>query len=411
MRHRSGLLRRGLPLPWVVAWRYVRGRRSRLLGSTATAALVATTLGVTAMVVAMALMTGYTDSLRRKLIGQQGEVVVTPLGSEAMARTGEALERVRHLAGVERVGVSSYGEGSITSPELPEGVAVMLRGVEPGSDPLVPDAAALAPRDGVPGVLIGEELRRRLEVAVGDVVRLIVLDLEERTPRFRYKSARIADVFTSGFAQFDSGLVVMDRAVLEAARGGGGSTLGEVHLVDPAATERLTAEIEALLGGEFLVSSWLGLNRELFAALELQEAILFLVLGLIVVVSTFNVASTLVILVRERGRDIGVLGALGMRPSQLWWIFSAYGLMLGALGTALGVSIGTVISWLVTELELIRFGPEVAAIYFIDSVPFLVEPADVGAIVAFALVVTLVACSLPALRAATVQPSAALRDE
>ena len=128
-------------------------------------------------------------------------------------------------------------------------------------------------------------------------------------------------------------------------------------------------------------------------------------------VSTFNVASTLVILVRERQRDIGVLGSLGLSPRELWWIFAFYGLSLGGLGTLAGVLVGGGAAWLITELELVRFDPEIAAIYFIDSVPFRVELSDVLAIVSFSLAFTLLACSLPAFRAARIRPSVALRDE
>ena len=114
---------------------------------------------------------------------------------------------------------------------------------------------------------------------------------------------------------------------------------------------------------------------------------------------------------RERMRDVGVLGALGLTPRRLWWIFAFYGLSLGALGILPGVLLGAGVAWVVTEFELVSFGPEVAAVYFIESVPFRVEAADVAAIVAFSLAVTFLACSLPALRAARVRPPVALRDE
>ena len=166
-----------------------------------------------------------------------------------------------------------------------------------------------------------------------------------------------------------------------------------------------------MLAPEFLVTDWRQLNRELFTALQLQQEALFVVLGLIVLVSTFNVASTLVVLVRERMRDIGLLGALGLPPGGLRRIFLLYGGFLGGLGTLLGVAFGAAVCWLLTTFELIRFDPEVAAIYFIRSVPFRVEPRDLLAIVGFALVVTLLACLVPAWRAARIDPSSALRYE
>ncbi len=411
------LLHRRLPLAWAIAWRYMLGERSQILSSTAWAAFFATTLGVTAMVVAMALMTGYTEDLQRKLIGLQGEVIASPLVREGFERDANLLERAANLAGVARAGRVAYGEGSLSSAALPEGLGVVLRGVEPDYDPTVrkvgaepiavlgPDAA------GVPGILLGKELQRQLAVATGDVLRLVVLDAGGRRPRFRYRSVRFAGAFATGFAEFDASWIILDRKVLLQARGDTGLDVMEFKLEDPKATETVAKRIEKALGPEWLVQRWQKLNQQLFAALKLQEGLLFLVLGLIVVVSTFNVASTLVILVRERLRDIGVLASLGLSPRQLWWTFALYGLSLGALGTLTGVLIGGGAAWLITEFELVRFDPEIAAIYFIDSVPFRVELTDVAAIVSFTLVVTLVACALPAFRAARVRPSVALRDE
>jgi lipoprotein-releasing system permease protein len=160
-----------------------------------------------------------------------------------------------------------------------------------------------------------------------------------------------------------------------------------------------------------MVTDWRQLNRELFSALELQQWALFLVLGLIVLVSTFNVASTLVVLVRERMRDIGVLVSLGFPPRRLRTVFLLYGGALGAAGTGLGVAAGWAAAWTLTTFEIIRFDAEVAAIYFISSVPFRVEVWDVLSVVAFSLLVTLAACVLPSRRALRIDPAVALRYE
>jgi lipoprotein-releasing system permease protein len=221
----------------------------------------------------------------------------------------------------------------------------------------------------------------------------------------------VQGAFATGFAEFDSSWVLLDRSTLQEARGENGIDILEVKVDDGADSAAIGAEIETLLGPDWLVQRWETLNSQLFAALELQEILLFLVLGLIVVVSTFNTSSTLIILVRERLADIGVLGSLGLEPRQLWWIFVIYGMGLGALGTLLGVGLGAGTAFVITEFELVRFDPEVAAIYFIDSVPFRVEALDVLAIVLFSLGVTFLACSLPASRAARLKPAVAARDE
>ena len=415
-----------LPLPWLIAWRYLRGERSQILSSTALAALAATTLGVMAMTIAMALMTGYTETLERKLIGLQGDLVVSPLLSSTLDSGHETL-RGAYIPGVEFVGRVAYGEGSISSSSLPDGQSVILRGIEAGSlpplmrlettdDSTSPDQTRLdqtldlAPGPkGAPGVVVGKELMRQLQVEPGDAVRLVVVDLSGDRPRFRYRSAEVRGAFTTGFAEFDASWALLDRQMLLTQRGDTGIDVLEVKLADDADRADVVTRVEAALGDDWHVQRWESLNKELFAALALQEALLFFVLGLIVVVSTFNTASTLVILVRERLPDIGVLASLGLEPRQLFSVFLAYGFGLGCAGIFAGVTIGSAISWTITEFELVRFDPEVAAVYFIDSVPFITEARDLAAIVVFSALVTLVACSIPASRAAALLPAQALR--
>ncbi len=185
----------------------------------------------------------------------------------------------------------------------------------------------------------------------------------------------------------------------------------EIKLAPEAPGEAATAAVESLLGAPWLVQRWESLNRDLFAALRLQEMLLFFVLGLIVVVSTFNTSSTLVILVRERMPDIGVLASLGLSPRGLFWLFASYGMGLGIAGIVAGVTFGAGVAWVFDHFELIRFDPDVAAIYFIDSIPFRLEAGDLLAVIGFSLAVTLAACSLPARRASRLLPAEVLRAE
>jgi lipoprotein-releasing system permease protein len=400
------------PLTWLIAWRFLRGNRSRLLDGTARAALLATALGVTAMVIAMALMTGYREDLQGKLVRGNAAVIAYPVGSEGSKLRDEVVGKLAAIPGVEQIGRVAYGQGSLASGASPQGAEVILRGVEPGGGQLTATAAQLREVDGIPGAVLGEDLAERLKARPGDVLRLVALGFEEGRPRFHYQSLRVSGTFSTGFAEFDRSWVLLERSRVERLMGGEASVdLLEFTVADPNEAPRIAAAANRLLEPDFVVTDWQQLNRELFTALKLQQIALFLVLGLIVLVSTFNVASTLVVLVRERMRDIGLLGALGLRPGRLRMIFLLYSAFLGGLGTLLGVGLGWGTSWVLTRFELIRFDPEVAAIYFIRSVPFRVEPGDVLAIVGFALGVTLAACFFPAWRAARVDPSSALRYE
>jgi lipoprotein-releasing system permease protein len=411
-----------MSLLWSIAWRFLRGRRSRLMDSTARAALIAITIGVTAMVIAMALMTGYQKDLQQKLVRGNAAIIVYPLAAAGLQLSGEELTGIEFLPGVVEVRRVTYGQGSVASEQSPDGLDVTLRGVDQGQglgslgavvlDPgLDPDR----PLEGgeIPGVVLGNELARKLGIGLGDALRLMVLGFDGRRGLgFEYRSVEVVGTFTTGFSEFDQSWVVIGRSTLEGLMGHEvGSALYEIELADANAAGAVAGQIREVLGSDFLVTDWRDLNRELFTALEVQKIALFFVLGLIVVVSTFNVASSLVVLVRERMRDVGVLASLGLSPQELRTVFLLYGGALGLAGTLCGVALGVAASWVLTEYELIRFDPDLAEIYFIDSVPFRVEAPDILAVIAFTLLVTLVACWLPARRAGSVLPATALRYE
>jgi lipoprotein-releasing system permease protein len=399
-----------LPLPLVLAWRYLRGQRSRLLQRTALAALASIALGVTAMVIAMALMSGYREDLESKLISGNAAVLAYPLGPQAAAGR-ELVARLERLPGVTAVAEVAYGQGTLVSSSRSDGEAVTLRGVN-GPDALAGPAPRLAPSpDGVYGAVLGEELARRLEAEEGDLLRLVALGFTEGRPRFRYQSVRVTGTYRTGFAEFDRNWMVLSRDLVTRLSGGAGSTLFEIAVEDPHQAPAIAAAVERVVGADYLVTDWQRLNHELFSALRLQQLLLFFLLGLIVLVSTFNVASTLMVLVRERLRDVGALAALGMSRRRLATAFLAYGGSLGLVGTTIGVVLGTGVSWVLDAFEVIRFDPEVAEIYFLSAVPFRTEASDLLAIVGFSLLFTLLSCLLPALRVVRVRAAEALRYE
>ena len=397
-------------LLYALALRFLRGRGSRLLSSTAMAALAASTLGVTAMGVAMALMTGYRGDLQKKLVGGNAAVLVyPPLELERSDRGLRLAEEIRQLPEVTRVDRVAYVQGVMATGR--QEAEVTLRGAAPGAGLLQATAAELAAdADGIPGVVLGVDLAHDLGAAPGDRLRLVVVAMGEGAPKFVYRTLRFAGTFSTGFSEFDREWAVAARETVAALAPEGMESL-EVSVGDLDRAPAVAEAIRAQAPEGTLVTDWKELNRELFSALALQKAALFLLLGLIVLVSTFNVASSLVVLVRERRRDLGVLAALGLAPQRMRWVFLLYGGALGATGTLAGLLLAGAISWVMNRFELISFGPEIASIYFLRAVPFHLAAADAALIALFTLVVTFVSCWLPSRRALTLDPSAALRYE
>lgn len=362
------------------------------------------------MGVAMALMTGYRGDLEQKLVGANAAVLVyPPLALDRESGAAHLADSIRALPGVTRVDRVAYVQGVLGSGG--RDAEVTLRGAAADAGLLSAEASQLAPdADGIPGVVLGVDLARSLGIDVGARLRLVVVAVGEGAPKFVYRTLRFAGTFSTGFAEFDREWAVAAREVVAALAPGGTESL-EVAVGDLDRAPEIAEAIRKQVPEGTLVTDWKELNRELFAALSLQKRTLFLLLGLIVLVSTFNVASTLVVLVRERRRDLGVLAALGLAPERLRRVFLLYGTALGLVGTGFGLILAAAISWVMNRFELISFGPEVASIYFLRAVPFRLSPTDAAWIALFAAVVTLLSCWLPSRRALKLDPSAALRFE
>ena len=402
------------PLAWTLARRLLSDPRSSLLNSSARAALLATALGVAALGVALALLTGYREDLARKLVGGNAAVLVYPsavgatvepdLGPDAepdVAALAAGLpgvarvDRVRYLQGVL---AGRGGEAEVTLRAAPPGAGTLG-----GGDELARRAS------GAWGARLGVRLAETLGVAPGDTLRLTVLAFEDGRPRFAFRALEVAGTFSSGFSEFDRSWVAVAPEAIAAV--GGAAGIWEIALADPDRASDVAGALRERLGDRALVADWRQLNRQLFAALDLQRRALAVLLGLIVLVATFNVASTLVVLVRERMRDLGVLASIGLGPAGLRRVFLLYGGALGLAGTAIGLALAAVVSWLFTRFEVLSFGPEIAEIYFLRSVPLRLDPLDAAMVAGFTLAVTLAACWIPAWRAARLEPAVALRYE
>jgi lipoprotein-releasing system permease protein len=415
-----------VPLSLEVALGYLRSRPSRLVSSVSLLSIGGIALGVAALVVAMGLLSGYRSEIQEKLIGANAEVVVFPLAlaSGAYPDTRALAARVQGLPRVRGVAPVIYQAGLASSAATPDGVDAVLKGVDPAAertvsqmDAYLPGAESVLTRGSAgepPGVAVGVELARRLDVREGDPIALSVPDRSEASASFAPRTGRfrVAKIFRTNFAEYDSEWVFLDRVALrDLCRLGAEADVVEIKLDTIRDTESAARAIEKAAGPGFSVTDWRRMNSGLFSALAIQQTTLFLVIGLIVAVSTFNVVATLVMTVQEKKRDIGVLSALGAEPRFFTRVFLTLGALLGGTGVAAGLLFGWAICRAATSFRLLSFPPGVAEIYFVSFIPFLVRLSDVAAIVGFAALAILLASWVPARRAARVNISDALRYE
>ena len=407
-----------------VALAYLAARSSRLISSVSVLSIAGIGLGVAALVVAMGLLSGYRGEIRENLIGANAEVVLFPLSTAAESDPGAAARRVEKISRVRATAPVIYQSGLASSSATPDGTDVVLKGIEPASerrvsklDAYLPGAENVLTRgsDGSPpGVAIGIELARLLDVHDGDAIILSVPDATRGGSALVPRSApfRVSRIFRTNFYESDSELVFVDREVLRRlARMEGQANVIEIKLDTIRNTESAARAIAAAAGKEFSVTDWRSLNSGLFSALAIQQITLFFVIGLIVGVSTFNIVATLVMTVQEKKRDIGVLTALGAEPNFFRRVFLSLGALLGGAGVVAGIAFGVLVCWVMTTFRLLRFPPGVAEIYFVSFIPFRVRPIDLASIVGFSAVVILLASWIPARRAGRIDIAEALRYE
>ncbi len=416
---------RRLRLAWFLARRYLTLRgQGRFLSFVTWVSLGGVTVGVTALVVVIGVMTGMQNELRRKILGSTPHAMVRQIGpSLRLDEWEEVVERIEAVDGVVAAAPTMFTRVALLHSDY---VDVMdLYGVETErAGPSVTEMedslrAGRLSLDGASAgptpVVLGSGLAARMGILVGDTVSVISVEGIQVTPNgdptTRVEEWVVSGVFSSGHYDFDHRngyatlAAVQDLLAMERSAA---SFVG-VRADDPwRAAETSFAVAEALGGWPYVVDPWTETNRHLFSALKLEKLAMGVIVSLIVFVAAFNVVSALVMVVVSRTREIGILKAMGLTARDTRRVFVLQGVWIGVVGTGAGLGLGLLLALLVDEFGLIRLPPEV---YFVDRLPVSLSPVDLLWIAGTSLAIALVATIYPSRRAAALEPVDAIRHE
>jgi lipoprotein-releasing system permease protein len=422
MSSAAGATRAFAPFEWLIALRYLRPRRKEgFISVIALFSFIGIVLGVATLIVVMAVMNGFRQELFNKMLGLNGHVVVHSLGN--FTDYDEVSGRVRGVKGVKHVLPLVEGQVMASTPSAQTGA--LVRGLREGdlkSLSAVSNNIRHGTLDGFdkePGIALGSRMANDLNVKIGDEVSLL-------TPRGpstalgtapRVKRYPVAAIFEIGMSEYDSSIMFMPLNEAQKYFNQPDTvTVLEVVLDSPDEVGALGPQIVTAGGPSIYITDWRQRNATFFNALEVERNVMFLILALIVLVAALNIISGLIMLVKDKGRDIAILRTMGATRGAVMRVFFITGTSIGVVGTLAGLALGVLvclnidrlrefIGW-ITRTELFP-----AELYYLSQLPADMNPRETAAIVVMALVLSILATLYPSWRASRLDPVEALRYE
>ena len=432
-------------------------RSANPVGSILVISVTGVSLGVMALVVVLSVMSGFENDLKTKILGAHAHVVVNKKGDD-FTEYAAVEAKVRQAPGVRTAVAFVLGEGMISSEAGLSGT--LVKGVDPAAGAALEDLAKnvssgglqylaqpdqipgarfrlpgtsstatisapadfakaalrapseLRPKKVLPGIIVGKELARTLRVYLGDSVNLVSPVSEEigpTGPQPKLRRFRVAGIFFSGMYEYDSKFAYVHLREAQKFFGMRKKATGiEIRVHDIDDTDQVLAEIKRRVGGyPYAAKDWRDMNKELFSALLLEKLAMFIILTFIVLVASFNIVSTLVMIVLEKGREIAIMKSMGASDASVMKIFVVQGLIVGVGGAILGLSAGVGICLLLQAYGF-QLDPDV---FYIDRLPVVMDWTEIAVIAVAAVMITYLATIYPAMAAAQLSPVEGLSDE
>jgi lipoprotein-releasing system permease protein len=404
-----------LPFELFVAVRYLLARRKQaFISLISLISVLGVAVGVMALLIALALMTGLQGELRDRLVGSTAHVYVFKVGG--IHDPGAEVKKLLGVPDVLGAAPVVLGQGLIQSAGAD--APISIKGVDPHLEPTVTNvsksmqagslAALAAPGEGPAGIALGADLASKLNVTVGGLVRVITAEgiLTPVGIQPRQRQFRVVGIFKLGLYEFDSAYGFVSLPVAKSLMNKTEPDFIELRVRDLFQARNVAADITARLGADYLAQDWADMNKSLFSALWLEKMAISITIGLIVMVAALNIIASLILLVMEKSRDIAILKTMGSSSASIRRIFVLQGLIIGLVGTAAGAVGGLSLIYVLDRFQLIHVPIDV---YQIAYVPFKLEFLDGLTVIAAAVLICFVATIYPSRQASRLDPAQALR--
>ncbi|MDI6606742.1 MAG: ABC transporter permease [Candidatus Omnitrophota bacterium] len=391
----------------MISWRYlVTRRKEKFISLISIISILGIAIGVAALIVVIAVMTGFDRDLRDKIVGNSSHITLSSyqaIGDSQYSNISAIVSSNSHVKGV-----SPFIQGQILAKEGNRYFAVGLRGIDPQTETQVSkikqyivagDISSLAQDD----IILGKELAYYLGLGPGS-------QLEVYSPLGKKHNLKVAGIFKSGMYDYDMNLVFTNLATAQGILALPNQITGvAIKLDDLYLADKVKSELSALLGFNYILKTWMEQNQNFFAALKLEKLTMFIILTLIILVASFNIISTLVVMVVEKTKDVGILKSIGMTSAGIRRIFTFEGIIIGMLGTLIGAAGGIGLCAVLKKYQFIKLPQD---IYYIDRLPVsVVFWPDMALVILAAMLIVLISTIYPARKAAQMAPVEALRYE
>ena len=406
-------------LEWSVAVRYLRTRgKESFISVIAGFSFLGITLGVATLVVVMSVMNGFHEELLKRFLGVGGHINVRPQSTETFEDYEALAGRLREVPGVVRAFPIIRGQLLLSGEKKSVGALVNgIRAEDLSQVSIVADNTIVGTVEdlGLLDVVVGEQLARDLAVGLGGPITLIspngAVTPFGTIPRLRQH--RVSGIFRTGLSQVDSHFIYISLAAAQDFFGPGVKIM-EVFVQDPDQVDTFYNSLSTI--HDIDITTWKQMHTSLFRALQTERSVMLIILTLIILVAAFNTVSGLIMLVRDKRRDIALLRVMGMSRRAVMRIFFITGSSIGLIGTAIGILLGTVIAahveninqWLSRWVGVNIFPSDA---YFVSEIPSRIDSGDLLFIACLSLILSFLSTLYPSWRAASLEPAEVLRYE